>query len=289
MISVKPLAARSQTWLRQLEIKLKALGSKRVKTKPKVVRDILNWCVELDLVAATCLQQMEFVLDKQLLNRIAETQLALKQTCFREDLTNTSRLEQGIISDQEQKSLGFSPNHNRVLVRLVQPLNTGLNFSVQILDLNLTQLDLNQFSSLLVVENLDCFYQLENFLMAEEKQQLIIYRGHKSYSQGCAALKKRWLVTNKPACYFGDFDPAGVSFALDSTYQFMLLPTLDYVEAHASAAMLPDEQIKYLANLAKLTNLTTEFQNYCQTLFQQQALRQQRMQGVELIQVNLFA
>lgn len=287
MISSKPLSARSQTWLRQLEIELKALGSKRVKTKQKVVQEVLYWCVELDLIAAISLQQMEIVVDKQLLNSIAQTQLQLKQTCFREDLSNTSRLEQGNISDQEQKSLGFSPSHNRVLVRLAKPLATGLNFQAQFLDLNLEQLDLAQFTSLLVVENLDCFYQLESFLMAEDKQQLVVYRGDALYSQGCKGLKALWLDTNKPACYFGDFDPAGASFALDKTYQFILLPKLDYVEAHASAAMLPDKQLKYLPNLAKLINLTAEFKNYCQVLQQQKALRQQRMQGVELVWVKL--
>lgn len=293
MLANQPLSARAQTWLRGQAIALQTLPSKRISTKQKVVQEVLNWCVELDLVAASSLSQLHFVVDKPLLNLIAQTQLQLKQTCFREDLSNTSRLEQGNISDQEQKNLGFSPSHNRVLVRLAQPLATGLNFSASVLDVNLDQLDLTQFTSLLVVENLDCFYQLENFLMAEsflveDKQQLVIYRGHKSYSQGCAALKKRWLATHKPACYFGDFDPAGVSFALDSTYQFMLLPKLDYVKAHASAAMLPDEQIKYLASLAKLTNLTPEFQDYCQVLQQQKAVRQQRMQGAELVWVKLF-
>lgn len=288
MLANQPLSARSQTWLRGQAIALQTLGSKRVSTKQKVVQEVLNWCVELDLVATSSLSQLHFVIDKPLLNRIAATQLQLKQTSFREDLSNTSRLEQGNISDQEQKNLGFSPSHNRVLVRLAQPLATGLNFSASVLDVNLEQLDLTQFTSLLVVENLDCFYQLEKFLVTENRQELILYRGHGGYSQGCAALKKRWLATHKPACYFGDFDPAGVSFALDSTYQFMLLPTLDYVEAHASAAMLPDEQLKYLANLAKLTNLTTEFQSYCQVLQQQKALRQQRMQGAELVWVKLF-
>lgn len=296
MLTSKPLSARSQTWLRQQEFALKALASKRVKTKQKVVQEVLHWCIELDLLAASSLQQVEFVLDKQLLNRIAETQLQLKQTCFREDLTNTSRLEQGNISDQEHKNLGFSPGHNRVLVRLAQPLTTALNFSAQFLDLNLEQLDLTQFTRLLVVENLDCFYKLENFLIEEsflgagDKQQLVVYRGDMLYSQGCKALRKLWLATNKPACYFGDFDPAGVRIALNKqqTFQTMLLPRLDYIQTHATAAMLPDEQIKYLANLTEEANLATKFQDYCKTLHELKALRQQRMQGVELVKVGIY-
>ncbi len=117
----------------------------------------------------------------------------------------------------------------------------------------------------------------------------MVYRGDKTSSQGSKELRKAWLAANKPACYFGDFDPAGVRIALaGKTYQSILLPKLDVLQKTATAAMLPNEQLKFLPNLAKQTDLTEEFQNYCQTLQGLKALRQQAMQGMELVEVELF-
>jgi len=67
----------------------------------------------------------------------------------------------------------------------------------------------------------------------------------------------------------------------------MLLPKLGVLQEQDSAAMLPNEQLKYLPNLAKQTNLTPKFKNYCQTLQELKALRQQKMQGMELVEVVL--
>ncbi|GLR62874.1 DUF7281 domain-containing protein [Marinospirillum insulare] len=285
----QPLSARAQAWLRKQEADLKALGSKRIKTKQQAAQEVLSWCQEQDLIAANSLQLVEVKLDKPLLNRIAETQQELEQTSFREDLSNKTRLEQAVLSNQEQKRLGHTPRHNRLLIRLAQPLPTGFNVSAQFLDLRLEELDLSKFTRLLVVENLDCFYELEKFAVTETPEQLVVYRGDKTSSQGSKALRKAWLAANKPAYYFGDFDPAGVKIALaGKTYQSMLLPKLDVLQKMASAAILPNEQLKYLPNLAKQTNLTPEFQNYCQTLHELKALRQQAMQGMDLVAVDIF-
>lgn len=289
MLTNKPLSPKAQDWLKYQEPSVKALGSKSVKTKLKVLQEILGWCIQLDLVNETSLNKPEFILTGELLNQIAATQGQLNQASFREDLKNKSRLDQAELSNQEQKTVGQSPRYNRFLMRLPQPITSGLSFLAQFIDMRLEQLDLNQFSRLLVVENLDCFYELEKFAITETPELLVVYRGDKTSSQGCKALRKAWLATNKPACYFGDFDPAGVRIALaGKTYQSMLLPKLDALKDKASAAMLPNEQLKYLPSLAKQTNLTAEFQNYCQTLQELKALRQQKMQGMALVEVGIW-
>ena len=289
MINNDALSAQANNWLTDQEPSVKALGSKPVKTQLKVVQEILSWCINLDLVAESSLHKPEFILTSQLLNQIAATQGQLNQASFREDLKNKSRLDQAELSNQEQKTVGQSPRYNRFLMRLPQPITSGLNFSAQFIDVRLEQLDLNQFTRLLVVENLDCFYELEKFVITETPEQLVVYRGDKTSSQGCKALRKAWLATNKPACYFGDFDPAGVRIALaGKTYQSILLPKLDVLQKIASAAMLPNEQLKYLPSLKKQTDLMPEFKNYCQTLQELKALRQQAMQGMALAEVKLF-
>jgi len=289
MLSNDGLSAQANNWLKDQEPSVKALGSKPVKTKLKFVQEILNWCIHLDLIAESSLYKHEFILTNQLLNLIATTQRQLNQASFREDLKNKSRLEQAELSDQEQKRKGHSPRYNRFLIRLAQPIASGLNFSAQFIDVHLEQLDLTQFNRLLVVENLDCFYELEKFAIAETPEQLVVYRGDKTSSQGSKELRKAWLAASTPACYFGDFDPAGVRIALaGKTYQSMLLPKLDMLQKTASAAMLPNEQLKYLPSLAKQTDLTEEFQSYCQTLQELKALRQQAMQGIELVEVGIW-
>ncbi len=284
-----PLSTRAQDWLRKKEPSLKASGNKRIKTNLKTFQEILDWCINLDLIAESSLHKPEFILTGELLNLIADTQRQLDQASFREDLKNKTRLDQANLSNQEQKRKGRSPRYNRFLMRLAQPITSGLSFLAQFIDVRLEQLDLNQFSRLLVVENLDCFYELEKFAITETPELLVVYRGDKTSSQGCKALRKAWLATNKPACYFGDFDPAGVRIALaGKTYQSMLLPKLDALKDKTSAAMLPNEQLKYLPSLAKQTNLTAEFQNYCQTLQELKALRQQKMQGMALVEVGIW-
>lgn len=289
MINNDTLSAQANSWLTDQEPSVKALGNKRIKTNLKTFQEILDWCINLDLIAESSLHKPEFILTGELLNLIADTQRQLNQTCFREDLTNKTRLEQASLSNQEQKRKGRTPRYNRFLMRLPQPIASGLNFSAQFIDIRLEQLDLNQFTRLLVVENLDCFYELEKFAITEMPEQLVVYRGDKTSSQGTKELRKAWLAANKPACYFGDFDPAGVRIALaGKTYQSILLPKLDLLQKTAKAAMLPNEQLKFLPNLAKQTDLTEEFQNYCQTLQGLKALRQQAMQGMELAEVELL-
>ena len=289
MINNDTLSAQANSWLTDQEPSVKALGNKCIKTNLKTFQEILNWCINLDLIAESSLHKPEFILTGELLNLIADTQRQLNQTCFREDLTNKTRLEQASLSNQEQKRKGRTPRYNRFLMRLPQPIASGLNFSAQFIDVRLEQLDLNQFTRLLVVENLDCFYELEKFAITEMPEQLVVYRGDKTSSQGTKELRKAWLAANKPACYFGDFDPAGVRIALaGKTYQSILLPKLDVFQKIASAAMLPNEQLKYLPSLKKQTDLMPEFKNYCQTLQELKALRQQKMQGMALVEVGIW-
>lgn len=286
-----PLNAQALRYLQQLQQRLKTSGSERVKTSIKSVQQVLAWCVEYDLVSGNSLALPQFSFNQALLNDIATVQRQLQQACFLDDLAQNSRLDNAEYSQQELKSIGIMPRQSRVLLKLHTAIvATGLAYDV--IDIDWQQLSLAQFDVLLVVENLDCFYQLQAFtLQLPYQQPLIIYRGDKLYSKGCKSLKSVWLRQNKPAIYFGDFDAKGVSIALNEGYSAMQLPDIATLQQLANPAMLPDKQLGFIEGI-KAKSVVRDFQPYQQLLCQQlKGLRQQNMQNLMLkpISVHCFS
>lgn len=283
-----PLSAQTLRYLQQLQQRLKVSGSERVNTKVKAVQQVLAWCIEHELLPGNSLQLPHFAFSLRLLNDIAAVQRKFQHACFEDALSQNSRLQSAALNQQELKSIGPKPRQHRVLLKLNTPA-AAVGIAVDIIDIDWQQLPLAQFDTLLVVENLDCFYQLDTFTLALPcTQPLIIYRGDSQYSKGCKALKAAWLLQNKPTIYFGDFDAKGVSIALNEGYSAMLLPDFAALQQHASPAMLPDKQLSFNANI-KAKTVTSEFQPYQQLLCQQlKGLRQQNMQGMTLVPVSLI-
>lgn len=283
-----PLSAQALRYLQQLQQRLNARGSERVKTSGKTVQDVLRWCIEHELVPANSLQLPQFSFNLSLLQAIAATQRQLQQACFQDGIQQLSRLDNALNSQQELKSLGTSPRQHRVLVRLNSALPCQGLPAIRITDVDWQQIALSAYDALLVVENLDCFYQLERFQLAIPYQQpLIIYRGDTQYSSGCAALCYAWQQTAQPSLYFGDADLAGFAIAHSLSCNAMLLPEFSQLQQSASPAMLDDKQLKYQQGLLALS-VNPAFSPYQQLICQQlQGLRQQHMQGMLLIPVAL--
>lgn len=282
------LGLQALSWLRQLEQRLKGSGSEAVNPGKKAAAQVVHWCIEQELLPAHSANLPKVRFDLALLTAIATAQHQLGQACFRDNLAAQSRLAAAKVSQQELKSAGLKPRQQRVLLRLTQPTQqAGLH--TEFIDTDWQQLPLQTFDALLVVENLDCFYQLAQFTIELPYQQpLVIYRGDRLYSQGCKALKTAWLNLQKPTIYFGDFDGKGVSIALNEGYQAMLLPAFVELQQQASAAMLPDAQLKYLAAIEQRPTCPA-FQPYQQLLCQQlKGLRQQQMQGMVLDPIRLI-
>ena len=288
-MSYPPLSAQTLRYLQQLQQRLNASGSERVKTSVKTVQQVLAWCIEHELVPANSTQLPQFSFNLALLHDIARVQRQLQQACYLDALNQNSRLDNAASSQQELKSIGLQPRQQRVLLKLNTPVDSGLGTAAEFIDIDWQQLPLTQFDALLVVENLDCFYQLDAFtLVLPYQQPLIIYRGDSQYSSGCKALKTAWLTQNKPALYFGDFDAKGVSIALNEGYSAMLLPDFATLQQHASPAMLPDKQLSFIAGV-KAKSVACEFQPYQQLLCQQlKGLRQQNMQGMQLELIAMY-
>jgi hypothetical protein len=287
-MSYPPLSAQTLRYLQQLQQRLNASGSERVKTSGKAVQQVLSWCIEHELVPGNSLKLPHFTFNLALLKDIARVQRQLQQACYLDAPHQHSRLDNAARSQQELKSIGLQPRQQRVLLQLNTPVDSGLGLAAECIDIDWQQLPLAQFDALLVVENLDCFYQLHAFrLQLAYQQPLIIYRGDSQYSSGCKALKMAWSGLNKPALYFGDFDAKGVSIALNEGYSAMLLPDFATLQQHASPAMLPDKQLSFIAGVkAKL--VANQFQPYQQLLCQQlKGLRQQNMQNLMLKPISI--
>lgn len=284
-----PLSAQTLRWLRQLQQRLNASGSERVKTSVKAVQQVLAWCIEHELVPGNSLNLPYFTFSLLLLKEIALVQRNLQQACFQDDLKQNSRLENASSNQQELKSIGLQPRQNRVLLKLNTLVDTNLGITADIIDIDWQQLPLAQFDALLVVENLDCFYQLANFNFTLPYQQpLLIYRGDTQYSKGCKALSAAWHSSGKPSIYFGDADLAGLSIALSLQCHSMLLPGISDFTHHASPAMLADEQLKYQQRLQHI-EFSPAFFPYQQLICQQlTGLRQQNMQGMLLMPIVML-
>ncbi|WP_233611366.1 DUF7281 domain-containing protein [Citrobacter sp. FDAARGOS_156] len=194
------------------------------------------------------------------------------------------------VSDQEIKTAGIRPQQHRVLFRLNQPLVNELGMTVEVVDTDWRNITLTQFDALIVVENQDCFYYLAlfDYSLCDFRSPLIIYRGDRTYSKGAVALKHCWLKTGKAMIYFGDFDPKGVSIAMNEGYHSMLLPSPAVVIKKSSSAMFPDAQLKFLPELLR-GKVHSHFRDYLLVLEKHQALRQQKMQGEILKMVMLKA
>lgn len=287
-MSYPPLSAQTLRYLQQLQQRLNASGSERVKTSVKAVQQVLAWCIEHELVPGNSLKLPQFSFNLALLHDIARVQRQLQQACYLDAPDQHSRLDNAARSQQELKSIGLKPRQQRVLLKLNTPVDSGLGLAAQCIDIDWQQLPLAQFDALLVIENLDCFYQLHAFtLQLAYQQPLIIYRGDTLYSKGCKALKTAWLTQNKPAIYFGDFDAKGVSIALNEGYSAILLPDFATLQQHASPAMLPDKQLKFIPALATKA-VEPMFKPYHQLLCQQlKGLRQQNMQAMILKTVSI--
>jgi hypothetical protein len=288
MTEVESLSYNALVWLKKLDHRLKAKYREKKNTSGKIVTQVLRWCTELDLIPANSLLLPEFIFTVALLNKISDTQQRLKQANFRDDLSLKSRIESAQLSDQEIKTAGVLPQQHRVLLRLNQPLVNELGMTIEAVDTDWRKITLMQFDVLIVVENQDCFYQLAlfDYSQCDFRSPLIIYRGDRAYSKGAVALKHCWLNTGKAAIYFGDFDPKGVSIAMNEGYHFMLLPSPDTVIKKSSPVMFPDEQLKFLPELLR-GKIHCHFRDYLLVLEKHQALRQQKMQGEILKMVML--
>lgn len=257
-MSKPALTPALRTQLQRIQQQLKTQPQVTWKLKGPVIKQLLHWCDAWDLDVNLWPGGKECVFDRPFLLRV-------EQLLRDEGLPPLGFIASGKTSQQqamagleEHKSVREAPSVHRVLVSLPCPETLQLPGLMQPtqrleLDLDWRQLDAAAFGALLVVENLDCFYQFNTpdaVPLPEGLQQaLIVYRGHAHEAKGCKALKESWAALGKPRIYLGDFDAKGVSIALHEGYSHLLLPEAAWLQQQARALHQPDAQVNELAAL----------------------------------------
>ncbi|RUO23973.1 hypothetical protein CWE09_12550 [Aliidiomarina minuta] len=262
------------------------------KKRTRYINEILDWCYQADLIRSGELQGQYFYFDKTLLERI-DALLRLSQAGSITHGIHGDRLQQALVTNAEHKGVGNKPRENRVLIAVSQQevsLPVGINLPAAehgwvYLDVHFEQLDLQVFTELVVVENLDCFYQLSRFQLPWNDKSLLLYRGDSEFGGGRAQLCKRWLATGKALKFFADLDLKSMHEALYSGYTHLAVPQLQDFTARASGAHWRSEQHAFMN--AETTGLLAPYLEYAKD--NQRALLQQWLQGLQLHWLDIKA
>ncbi|CUA82400.1 DUF7281 domain-containing protein [Pseudidiomarina woesei] len=268
----------------QAELRFQSRVERTLKATDK---RILAWCSEHDLLPVPVTGAKVFGYTSQLVQAIEQRLAQLALAPLSADLKGSSlaQAEQGAA---EHKSVREKPRDHRVL-RYVFDAGDGAG---QVVDVDQRELDLSQFADLVVVENLDCFYELHQFELPclvnkkvdkkghKQAQSLIVYRGDSHYSKGRAALINRWKGSNsRPLRYFGDLDPKGLHIAQSEGFTHIAAPAYEWFCEHATAQAYPAKQ----HDTARLLDASGELAPYVQFVQRQQkAVLQQWLQHVPL-------
>lgn len=271
------LTPRQLEYLRGLQQQLKLQTSVNCEVKARDV-GILKWCEEECLVSFVPPKGDRFDYTQELLTAVAERLVQLGYAPLDEALARTS-LEQAQQGRHEFKSNRAGPRADRVL--LAQ--RTGSEGTWQILDVAQSELDLTAYEQLVLVENLDCFYQLDSFALPLAPNALVIYRGDEFYTQGAKTLRERWLVTGKRMDYFGDIDAAGIAIAFQLGCQRIAGPSFNRFCETAHSSALSAEQFQTLQQVQRNHKIAPQLRDYLKYMESRQVgLLQQWLQQESL-------
>ncbi|WP_163557389.1 hypothetical protein [Halomonas sp. NO4] len=225
------------------------------KRRTPVVGEVVAWCAAHDIELGACLTHARLRFDRDLLAQVDDTLAALGEPGISIELRGLTSAEQARHGTREEKSVRESPREHRVLASLPAGApRTGIAARARdVLDIDWRDISLETFDVLVQVENLDSFYAFEPGIPALSHWPcpLVAYRGDKHYGGGSAKLAEAWAATGKPQVYAGDFDAEGVRIALGSQATHLLLPPLEWLQAHATAGHLPAGQMNAQAVLRR--------------------------------------
>lgn len=272
------------------------------KAQQASMQQLQLWCDRHELDTQGCFGHTQVLFDRRMLQTIEQTLDELNLVGLATDLSQTNRLEQGQLGDGEYKTVGESPTEKRVLMAQA---NCGAYFpdwvttapSQWVMDLDWSSLQLAEFTHLLVVENRDVFYQYfalhpQRYTLPEQAlTALVIYRGDGEESKGCKALREACLELSKAVVYFGDYDTAGLNFALNGGYTHLLLPDQTDLFERANIISQDAKQIHLAASVTAFAQQLAGDDPLQALLLhntqQQKGLRQQAFQGsLQLLAIN---
>lgn len=241
--------------LYRVQLGLKDKRQVQRQAKMPSMQDLLAWCEAHSLETHSWFGSRQVVFDDAVLQRIRQTLSELGLKDLAPLAPAHSRFDQSDAGVGENKNIGLAPRETRVLMAQA---NCGAYFpewvtespGQWVMDMDWRTLQLEAFSHLLVVENLDAFYQY--FALHPQRYQLpeqalaalVVYRGDKDESKGCKALREACLAQGKAAIYFGDYDSAGLNIALHGGYSHILLPHKSALLAQANSIAQGAQQIE---------------------------------------------
>ena len=288
------LSQRVRGVLQRVLIELTQGKSVSRSAQQSTMQELRIWCEEHGLETQPWYGVKTVSFDRPILARIEQTLQELGLHRLDDDIRQQDRFAQSDSSQVEHKSVGLTPKERRVLMAQA---NCGAYFpewvsaapSQWVMDIDWQTLELSVFPSLVVVENLDSFYQYfshhpQRYSLPELAQQaLVIYRGDGLESRARRALVKAFAATGKPVIYFGDYDTAGLSIALHGDYSHIMLPSYESLLRNANDLNQPAEQLHLCAGVSayaeQLVAAAPVKRYMLHNTEQQKGLRQQGFKG----------
>lgn len=248
--------------LSRVQAKLQENTCVQQPTKQASMQQLRAWCEQHGLDTHPWFATNMVSFDRDILARIEQTLVELGLHRLDEDIRQQDRFQQSDSSRVEHKHLGLAPKERRVLMAQA---NCGAYFpewvntspSQWVMDIDWQTLELSVFASVLVVENLDSFYEYfshhpQRYTLPElALNALVIYRGDGLESRARKALVEAYAATGKPVIYFGDYDSAGLNIAIHGLYTHMLLPSLQHLIDNASDVAQPAGQLQLAGSIDK--------------------------------------
>lgn len=263
------------------------------KPRGQWVDDVVAWCHQHDIDLASRINSKALRFDTALLAQIDDVLESARLAPLGRSLSGLTSSAQAKEGVGEDKATRESPRARRVLASLPSQPITGLaNEPRTIRDVDVMGLKLSAFSALIQVENLDSFYEFSPDITALSgyTNPLVVYRGDSHYGGGFALLAEAWRKTHRPHIYAGDFDPKGVSQAIDSNATHLLLPDIEWLTQNATPLHVPAEQFPYQRRLRKYLAalpLAHPLRDYLTLLLEKQRGLKQQWFGGEAVWVEL--
>ena len=223
-----------------------------------ILIEVLSWCEDLEFVPGKWVKPKKtYRFDREYIAQINQI-LLVENYAGIFDNFNQDTHRSAAQRNPNEKQGQLKPTHHLVLAavttrKTLAAVSQDYYISHQInIELDVTQLTLENFDNLVIVENRDSFndwFEYQSYTPLSNP--LVIYRGDKHHSTACKTLLKNWLNSqgNKASIYFGDCDLSGLRIAVSGGYSHLLLPEYNWLSQRLIKQHYPDSQQKYFVKL----------------------------------------